>query len=67
MSSVYSSTLLNSLNYRVIEGRRIIGQYLKLFGWVELPRTHEKISYNLSFLNYSVVRAFRLDGTTLNS
>ena len=32
MSSVYSSTLLNSMNYRVIEGRRIIGQYLMSSG-----------------------------------
>ena len=47
MSSVYSLTLLNCLNYRVIKERRIIGQYfmsLTLFNstkLLELPSNGE--------------------------
>ena len=44
MSSVYSSTLLNSLNYRVIEGRGIIGQYLMSSGLFHPGELHELLS-----------------------
>ena len=44
MSSVYSSTLLNSLNYWGIEGRRIIGQYLMSPGLFHSGELFELVS-----------------------
>ena len=45
----------------------LITRLFAKFGWIELHHTHEMFSYDPCSLNYSVVRAIQLDGTTLNS
>ena len=66
MSSVYSSTLLNCLNYRVIQVGKTIGQYFKSSGLfhsgelLELSRNKGNKDHRTIFQEFRVVPSAEL-------
>ena len=66
MSSVYSSTLLNCLNYGVIQGGKIIGIYFKILGLfhsgklLELSRNKGNKDHRTIFQEFMVVPSAKL-------